>query len=173
MKMGIQMIISLGSIRHLVGLGSPGAVKSNTNGFQSGSPTDMYLDVSWGKKPLYTVQFDFGGFWSLQIQSHPPKNTLLGQVHLQRVYLLLTAHSEVQQLRRYSSRTGAASFVAGRSRFCCNCIMSICSNFQQYFSVFSLPICLLAAIIQKANTISAILMKSAKFALLLLPQRHI
>ena len=35
MKMGIQMIISLGSIRHLVGLGSPGAVKSDTNGFRS------------------------------------------------------------------------------------------------------------------------------------------
>ena len=33
--MVIQMIISLGSIRHLVGLGSPGAVKSNTNGFRS------------------------------------------------------------------------------------------------------------------------------------------
>ena len=35
MRMGIPMIISLRSIRHLVGLGSPGAVKSNTNGFRS------------------------------------------------------------------------------------------------------------------------------------------
>ena len=46
-----------------------------------------------------------------------------------RLYTL-TAHSEAQWLQSYSWRTGAASPVAGRSRLCCNCIMSICSKFQ-------------------------------------------
>ena len=32
----------------------------------SASPTHLLLEVGWLTKPLYTVQFDFGGFQRLQ-----------------------------------------------------------------------------------------------------------
>ena len=45
--------------------------------YLSASPTHLLLEVGWLTKPLYTVQFDFGGFQRLQFLSHLQKRIFL------------------------------------------------------------------------------------------------
>ena len=56
-----------GPIKSLGSHGSRQSVGSGEVGLSlSASPTHLLLEVGWLTKPLYTVQFDFGGFQRLQ-----------------------------------------------------------------------------------------------------------